>query len=635
MSSLVVLVGTPGVHDEEVARTLLAQALRDVSCTVAIARPAPEVMLGVASREWDEPASRRLASDGRFTVVAHGAIYYRHDLSAALAGAGFAPLAPEASAAEAIVAAIGAWGAQGVSRLEGEFAFIAWDARERRLTAARDHGGSRGLYYTQIGAGLAVATALRTIRRVPGCSAALNVLAIAEDVADIDLAVTSETAYSAIVRVPAGHVVEWQQGQSPDVRRWWEIPVFQRDSGLPFDEAAAELRQLIADAVRERSDLARGTAVMLSGGYDSSAVYAAGNWALGGEGRDAPLRAVSLSHPEGDPGREDEMIEQIVQRWSGSTHWIPSEEIPAFDDPLDRARLRDDPSSHTYELWNAALAAGCRNAGSRIAMNGNGGDPWFSVSPLFLADLFRRAQFGPFAREWKAVVGRMDWHRLFKVAIQPNLSPVLLRAIAMARGGRPVSDRNARPIPEWLHDDLRRSPELRLRRQLAVPRRRGESLSAAEQAWFLQASFPERTNLLVFEICQREGVELRTPLLDSRVIRFAATRPRWEANSGRQNKRLLRRSMEGLLPAEIVAPRASRTGLPTTYFHRTMHAHLLNARQEFRSGMFLADQGIVSHRKLLGALDDYIEGRDEDLERGVALFSAIQAEWWFRTGDSN
>ena len=631
MSAFLALVAIPAANDEDAFRKLLVGAMHGDACTIALHRPSHDVMLGVASPEWDEPAARRLAADTRYTVVAHAALFYRTSFNGALAAAGQPPITSGASAADVILTALNVWGARGVERLEGEFSFIAWDAREHRLIAARDHGGSRPLFFSRIAGGVAAASALRTVRRVPGCSPALNLIALAEDVADVDLAVARETAYAAIERLPAGHSLAWTAGKPVSVARWWEIPVFQRDSGLPFAEGALELRRLLADAVRERSDLSRGTAVMLSGGYDSTAIYAAGNWALG-QGEDGPpLRAVSLTHPVGDPGREDELIGLTTEMWGGHPHWVSSDGIPAIDNPRERARRRDEPFSHSYELWNRALALGCRDENARIALNGNGGDPWFSASPLFLADLLRRGHLLHFRREWKLLLGRMTWHRFFKVAVQPNLSPWMLDGMAALRGGRAVRDPGVRPIPEWMADDMRTSPSFLARRQLRTPRRPGEGLSAAEQAWFLEAAFPERTTALVFNICQQEGVELRTPLLDQRVVRFAATRPRWESNSGRQNKHLLRRSMEGLLPPEVVAPRASRTGLPTSYLERTLLAHLSLARSEFVSGMLLADHGIVSHRKLLSAFDDFLGGSVEDGERAVALVCAIQAEWWLRS----
>ena len=633
MSALLALVTIPGANDEGAARELLIRALHGDACTVALHRPSDDVIVGVASPEWDEPAARRLATDARYTVIAHAALFYRSTFNSALSAADRPPLNPQASAADVILAALNAWGEGGVQRLEGEFSFIAWDAHERRLFAARDHGGPRPLFFARIGPGLVVASTMRSVRRVPGCADALNTIALAEDVADVDLAVARETAYAAIERVPAGHSLSWTNGKAAVVSRWWEVPVFQRDVGLPFEEGALELRRLLSDAVRERSDLVRGTAVMLSGGYDSTAVYAAGNSVMrSGVGAGSPpLHAVSLTHPVGDPGREDELIEATTNLWGGSPHWIASDAVPAILDPLRRAGRRDEPFSHSYELWNRALALGCREVQARIALNGNGGDPWFSASPLFLADLLREGHLLRFRHEWKSLMGRMTWHRLFKVAIQPNLSPWMLQTITALRGGRAVRDAGVRQIPEWMSDEMRSSPALLERRRLRTSRRPQEGLSAAEQAWFLQAAFPERTTALVFDICQQEGVELRTPLLDQRVVRFAATRPRWESNSGRQNKHLLRKSMQQLLPPQVVAPRASRTGLPSSYLERTLVSQLGYARESFASGMLLAQIGIVSHKRLLSSLDDFLSTKAVSSEGAVALMCAVQAEWWLRS----
>lgn len=631
MSALLALVGPSATIADEELRALLDRQNRSSDGTFAIARPSPEVVLGVASPSWDERADRRLASDGRYTVIAHAAVFYRRALNVALERAAEEPLAPGASAAQAILAAVRAWRWECVDHLEGEFAFVVWDARERTVFAARDHSGARTLFHTPIGDGVAIASHLRLARAVPGCRGGYNMIALCEDAADIDLAIPSETAFAAVQRIPSGHSLRWTGRGPGEVRRWWEVPIFERDSGVPFEEGAEELRRLIADAVAERADLEHGTAVMLSGGYDSPAIYAAGSWRLGNPDNPSPLRTVSFSHPVGDPGREDELIQFTTRRWGAEPFFVPIDEVPEIEGSLARASVRDEPLYHTYELWNRALARGCRAQGARVALNGNGGDPWFSTSPVFLADLLRQGHLLEFRREWRALLGRMTPYRVFKTAIQPNLSPGLTGALARLRGGRQLSDPHVRMPPEWIAERMRRSGELLARRRLEVPRRPGEGISAAGRTWFLRTAYPERITALVFSICQSQGVEIRTPLLDNRIVQFAATRPRWESNSGRQNKHLLRYSMRGLLPDEVVAPRTQRTGLPVTYLGRTLRAHLLEGREAIGDGMLLAQFGVVDHRKLLHEIDGFLAGRWDELERANSLLMAVQVEWWLRS----
>ncbi|MEP7381811.1 MAG: asparagine synthase-related protein [Gemmatimonadota bacterium] len=631
MTTLLALVGPTATLPDAEVRARLEASLGTRPSTVSLARIGDDVVLGLAVPTWDEASTRRIATDGRYTVVAHAAVFYRDALVSALASSGERAAVVSDSAVELILAALRAWGWRCVDHLEGEYAFLVWDAKEGTLFAARDHAGSRALFYTRIGDGLAVASSLRLLRALPGCETAWNLVALAEDAADLELTVASETAVTAIERLPAGHTLEWRRGAAARVSRWWEIPIFEQDSRVPFEEAAEELKRLIADAVAERSDLSRGSAVMLSGGYDSPALYAAGNWRLGTAATPAPLRSVSFSHPPGDPGREDELIAAVTARWGTLPYFIPTDSVPASEPSLARAQRREEPFYHTYELWNRSLALGCRAQDARIAMNGNGGDPWFSTSPVFLADLMRQGRLLAFRREWHALWRTMNWYAVFKTAVQPNLSPWALSVVTRLRGGRPLADASVKSLPAWMGEAMRGSPELLARRRVSYARRRGEGHSAAERTWYLRSAFAERITALGFSICQGAEVELRTPFLDARIIRFAATRPRWESNSARQNKYLLRRSMKGLVPDEVLAPRSERTGLPVTYLDRTLDAHLLEARDAFRDGMLLAKLGIGDHAKLLDEIDGFLTGRIEDRERGATLVAAVQAEWWLRT----
>jgi asparagine synthase (glutamine-hydrolysing) len=82
-----------------------------------------------------------LEEDG-LVVAADASLYYRAELHAALLVAGRPPRGPSAS--HYLLAAWRA-GAVLVERLEGDFAFVLWNERERRLLAARDFQGTRPL----------------------------------------------------------------------------------------------------------------------------------------------------------------------------------------------------------------------------------------------------------------------------------------------------------------------------------------------------------------------------------------------------------------------------------------------------------------------------------------------------------
>jgi asparagine synthetase B (glutamine-hydrolysing) len=92
---------------------------------------------------------------------------------------------------------------------------------------------------------------------------------------------------------------------------------------------------------------------------------------------------------------------------------------------------------------------------------------------------------------------------------------------------------------------------------------------------------------------REEGVEIRSPLYDKRIIDFALTRPREERSQGTETKRLLRASMRGLLPDSILQPRAKRTGETGGYFTRSMRQQLPAIVDTLFESSMLAHAGVI------------------------------------------
>ena len=106
----------------------------------------------------------------------------------------------------------------------------------------------------------------------------------------------------------------------------------------------------------------------------------------------------SIGEPEGDAGREDELIRDIAARWNAPVHWLDIKDIRFFDDPEKGAAERAEPAAHPFELWHRSLARGTRATNSRVALEGVGGDQLFQVSEVFLADLLRAGRPTELAR---------------------------------------------------------------------------------------------------------------------------------------------------------------------------------------------------------------------------------------------
>jgi asparagine synthase (glutamine-hydrolysing) len=500
-------------------------------------------VLAVSRFDW-EMAPRfsggvLLAEDGDVVVAADASLYYRDDLCLALERKGV--VARGCTASDLLLAAYRAWGTACTDHLEGDWAFVVWDRTRGRVFCARDFGGKRPLFYAEPGGALLVASSISGLLAHPRCSADLNPTAIAADAAGL-FAAAHHTAYRAVSVLPAGWSLVAEAGRTR-LHRHWQPPAIQPERRTGFEAAAEELRSLLCRAVAERLDPREPTSVWLSGGWDSTAVFGAGGQVLRDSGSE-PLRAVSLSFPPGDPGREDELITAVAEHGKSPVDWIDMHGVPLLDRPHRRAAARDEPFAHAFETGNRALAEGSRRAGARVAFDGSGGDQLFQVTHVYLADLFRTFRWAALAREWRLKGLAGTGHRnFFRWAVQPVLPRPLLLAAAALRGGRPLRGYLERPLPGWMDPGFVRTHRLLERERDATPRRSGASRADYETFWYLTHPYFPRAFACVAAFALEAGVELRSPLYDLRIVHFALSRPREERSSGRETKRTLRRAM--------------------------------------------------------------------------------------------
>jgi asparagine synthase (glutamine-hydrolysing) len=628
VSAILAVIG-PVPPDAHITRRMLSAMDRRGSDRLQVSE-SDGATLAVARNAWEMEAAFSggvlTLSDGPLIVAADATLYYLQDLRRALSREGVQVAGPTAS--HHILAAYRAWGKDCARHLEGDFAFVLWDASRQLALCARDFAGKRPLFYAGLGSTLVLASTIEGVVKHAACSDEINLTALAQAAAGL-FAATGETVYRSVRRLQAGRSLRWQDGSRLEMQNWSPPPISESAADQPFDEAAFELRRLLCNAVSERLDPAGPTSVWMSGGWDSPAVFAAGESLVRSRNSPDHLRPISISYPLGDPGREDELIKQIADFWNARVHWIDIGDIPFLDQPAERARSRSEPFAHAYETWNRALAGGSRAAGSRVALDGQGGDPLFQVSPIYLADLFRSGRWWSVAREWRQQgLGGSGWRSFFHWCVHPALPSAATRLLVRARGGRPLRGYLDRWLPAWIDMDFAVQNGLMEREVANTPAKGSESCASYESRYYLTHPYFPLISAHLSAFALEAGVELRSPLYDRRIIDFAMRRPRWERASGRETKRLLRRAMAGLLPPEVLAPRQARTGVTGAYFDRSMRGDYRGLLSRVLERPLLANYGIVNADTLQTWVARYLRSGGDEL--GVRLFFTFQAELWLR-----
>ena len=177
------------------------------------------------------------------------------------------------SSAELVLHAYGAWGEACVEHLIGDFTFVLWDARQRRVLCARDQLGVKPLFYARLGQHLLVSNTLECIRQISVfVGDELNEQAIGDYLIAGRNLNPLTTFFKKIQRLPVAHrLIADVRGTR--MERYWTLPM-----GEPlFYRCAADyvdhFRELLRAAVRDR--LPSGPfGIFMSGGLDSPAVAA-------------------------------------------------------------------------------------------------------------------------------------------------------------------------------------------------------------------------------------------------------------------------------------------------------------------------------------------------------------------------
>jgi len=546
--------------------------------------------------------------DGALTVVFNGAIYNFLDLRRELEQEGEA--FRSRTDTEVLLLGYRRWGLDRmVQRLRGMFAFAIWDDRARRLSLVRDRLGVKPLLYCESAeGGLAFASTAEALARA-GLTGEIEAAALAA-VLQVGYVPDTHCIYRGIRKLPAAHILEWTEGGTPALRRYWETPAEAAHGGR-FADAVEQTEASLLEAVRLRLAADVTVGCLLSGGVDSSLVA----WAASRLQPD--VRVFTVATP-GDPADEAPVAARTASRL-GLRHQI----VTLDDDPdaalADLIEAFDEPFPCSSAMGLLRVSRAIRPHAT-VLLTGDGGDEAFLGYPEHLA-MFRAQQ----AAGWipRGVAGR--------------ISPWIVAALARGAGGarRPLRllDYATRGMPGVLgaqrgrwESHWRDLAGARLRPLPGYPPPTSENSSPTR----LLADFIRYQRDTVFageylpkvdRATMYHGLESRAPFLDQDLWSLAARMPHATRLHGGRSKAILRALAERHVGREIATGKKRGFTIPVERWLPGRWAPLLD-RLERHS--LLVEQGWLDHAGLSRLIQ-------QSRISGVAptiLWHVVVAEGW-------
>jgi asparagine synthase (glutamine-hydrolysing) len=502
-----------------------------------------------------------------------------------------------------------------VERLEGMFALALWDAPRRRLVLARDRLGKKPLVWTRLDDGtFAFASELKALLALPGLERQPDLAALDAYLA-LQYVPGTATGLRGVHRLPPGSLLVVENGE-PRIERYWEPELFEDE--LEDEVWLERVREEVTGAVRRRlvADVPLGA--LLSGGIDSAVVVA-----LMAQASTEPVRTFTVGFTD-ERYDERQFARAVAERYATRHEEVVLEPdaaatLPrlaaAFDEPLG-----DEAALPLFLICEAARRE------VTVALVGDGGDESFAgyerYAAVSLADRVPRSAAGAGARLLRSLPAARRERRspAFRAAR-------FLEAAAVPRAERYGQLMQVLPLELraelWTDDAKEQIGALTSTGFLlgAPPRAGIAGLQLLDLATYLPGDLLPKSDIA----SMAHSLELRSPLLDRRVVELALSLPEPLKFHGREGKVALRRAFAADLPPQVAARGKTGFGVPLARWFR---GELLPLARDLLLDERARSRGWFHPAALERLIDEHVSER---ADHGHRLWTLAMLELWHRT----
>jgi asparagine synthase (glutamine-hydrolysing) len=512
---------------------------------------------------------------------------------------------------EVIVHGYEEFGDDFLDHIDGMFAIALWDSRRRRLLLARDRVGKKPLFWAQHpDGGLSFASEIGSLLQDPLVERTVDPASISSFLRYAYVP-APYSAFRGVRKLSPGSMLTLEDGRVQE-RRYWRLD-YEPKVRISRNEAVEELDRLAREAVRARllSEVPLGA--FLSGGIDSS--YVVSHMA---ELSSSPVSTFSIGF---DDERFDERSHaRTIAGLLGTEH---HEEVIRPQDLIDvlpeLVRHYGEPYADSSAVPTFYLARLARSQ-ITVALCGDGGDE----------------SFGGYDRHFAARIAAAIDH-----VPQSVREPVLRSAAGMISDGEAKSARqkiyrflkSVQLDPDDRYADwagiLPRDEVAALAPELGAPHvvlgagRASNPLDralAADVAHYLPDDLLTKTDIATMAV----SLEARAPLLDHRLMEWAARLPTSFKQRGFGRKKLLLEAVGKRIPVH-------HFDRPKMGFAAPIGSWLRDELREMMTDLLLsartAELGYIDQAYLTGIVEDHLAMRGD---RSPILWTMLMLELWHR-----
>ncbi len=550
--------------------------------------------------------------DGSIWIVFNGEIYNFFELRVELEKKGHR--FSTRTDTEVIVHAYEEYGENCPQKLNGMFAFAIWDKPKNLVFLARDRIGIKPLYYYFDRNRLVFGSEIKAMLEAGEIPKRIDLQAL-DNFLTFEYIPAPLSIFQDIKKLPAGYTLTFHN-KNIRLKNYWELHF--KTNGHAEMKIQKDIRDLLQDSVRIRliSDVPLGA--FLSGGIDSSTIVA-----LMSRVMDRPVKTFSIGFE--DSTYNELKYARIIAKTFNTEHHEFIIKPDAVELTENLLNYLDEPFGD-FSIFPTYLVSKMAREFVTVVLSGDGGDELFAGYDTYIADkmYLRYLKLPPFLR-----------NGLLKKMM--NLIPPSSKKKGLINKVKRFVEGTALP------EDLRHVRWMIFlqeaeKEQLYHPNMRSgifekdsyrfirnhfQNIAYHKQDETNQQLYVDIKTYLVDDILVKvdrmsmaTSLEARVPFLDYRFVELCASIPSHLKLNGRKTKYILKKSMEDLLPREILYRGKEGFSIPIKNWLKKelkpMMTDVLSAEKINREGFFDSQyveklktehiKGIKNHSHRLWAL---------------------------------
>ena len=493
----------------------------------------------VDPRGGKQPMTRNKYKNS-YTITYNGELYNTEELRQELKSRGY-NFYSKNSDTEALLLSYIEWGSQCLKYLNGIFAFAIWDQENQKLFMARDRLGVKPLFYTLQKKSLLFGSELKALLAHPLVSPEVDSQGLAEIFVLGPSRTPGHGVFKGINELKPGHFLFYSP-EGLHEERYWRLE--SKPHMDDTDTTAEIIKCLLKDIVAKQLVSDVPVCTLLSGGVDSSALTALAAGALKNKGKGS-LHTYSVHYRDNkkyfqsnsyQPNSDDSWVDYVSQCLNTCHHHIMID-IPDLVTSLENSmRARDLPGMADID---SSLYLFCREIKkeSTVGLSGEAADEIFGGYPWFSNEDYMKINVFPWMR---SISSRMD------LLSQDTINKIKPHEYLARR----------------LEETMEEVPVLEGEGEIETQKRK---LFYLNMIWFMTTLLDRKDRMSM-----AQGLEIRVPFCDHRLVEYAWNVP-WKMKiTGNQEKGILRKALKGIVPQEVLNRRKSP-------YPKTFHPEYLSA----------------------------------------------------------